>query len=151
MSSNTTNVKTGLWIDHRQAMLVSFAGDGETTQIVESKVESHAETQLRRGSDSPLKGSYEAQDVPADDSRQRALTGELNVYYDAVIVHLRPAESIAIFGPGEAKGELCSRMDRADLGARIVAVETADKMTDRQFVAKVRAYFSHPSEAPMKR
>jgi hypothetical protein len=31
-----------------------------------------------------MKGAYEAQQVPADDQRQRALTGELNRYYGAV-------------------------------------------------------------------
>lgn len=146
MSTKTTlektSVRTGLWIDHRHAILVTVTVDGAETRVVETKVESHIETQPRRDSDSPLKGSYDAQEVPADDSRQRALTGQLNVYYDAVIAHLRGAESIAIFGPGEAKGELRKRLERDNLGARIVAVETADKMTERQFAAKVRDYFS---------
>ncbi len=143
INAETTSVKTGLWIDHRHAILVSVTGHGAETHVVEAKVESGVETQPRRASDSPLKGPYEAQEVPADDSRQRALTGHLNIYYDAVIVHLRNAESIVIFGPGEAKGELRKRLEHDNLSARIVAVETADKMTDRQFVAKVRAYFSH--------
>ncbi|MBO0351954.1 oleate hydratase [Phormidium pseudopriestleyi FRX01] len=34
-----------------------------------------------------MKGPYEALQVPADDSRQRVRTGELNTYYDEVIVH----------------------------------------------------------------
>lgn len=127
MKAKTTSDKTGLWIDHRQAILVNVTGDGEETYRVLSKVESHGETQ----------------EVPADDSRQHALTGYLNTYYDDVIAHLRDAESIAIFGPGEAKGELRKRLDRDGADARIVAVETADNMTDPQFVAKVRAYFSH--------
>jgi hypothetical protein len=52
------------------------------------------------------------------------------------------AESILLFGPGEAKGELRKRLERDKLGGRIVAVETVDKMTDRQIAAKVRGYFS---------
>jgi len=64
---------------------------------------SKVERQLRRSGDSPLKGAYEPSQVPADDRRQRALTGHLNVYYEAVIACLRDAESILIFGPGEAK------------------------------------------------
>ena len=36
---------------------------------------------------------------------------------------IRDAESILIFGPGEAKGEL-KRVGRVKLGARTVAVET---------------------------
>jgi hypothetical protein len=115
------------------------------THIV-SNVEKH----LERGGDSPLKGPYEARQVPADDSRQRALTGELDIYYDAVIVALRDYEHVLLFGPGEAKGELNKRLVRAKLGSRVVAIETEDKMTDAQIVAKVRAHFGvgAPRRAP---
>jgi hypothetical protein len=54
---------------------------------------------------------------------------------------MRDAESILIFGPGEAKGELRKRLERNNLGGRIVAIETVDKMTDRQIAAKVRQHF----------
>ncbi len=99
------------------------------------------EKQLRRSGDSPLKGPYELQQVPAESSRQRTFTGLLNIYYDAVIACIRDAESIMIFGPGEAKGELKTRLERNNLGGRIEDIETVDKMTDRQIAAKVRQYF----------
>ncbi len=44
-------------------------------------------------------------------------------------------------GPGEAKGELHARLVKMRLGDRIAAVQTADKMTEHQVVAKVREYF----------
>jgi len=80
--------------------------------------------------------------VPADDSRQRTFTAHLNIYYEAAIACLRDAESILIFGPGEAKGELKKRLEKSKLGGRIVGVETVDKMTDREIAAKVRQYFA---------
>jgi len=58
-----------------------------------------------------------------------------------VIASIRDAESILIFGPGETKGELEERLKKNGLGGRIVGVETADKMTDRQIAAKVRQHF----------
>jgi hypothetical protein len=58
-----------------------------------------------------------------------------------VIACIRDAESILIFGPGEAKGELKKRLERNKLGGRIVGIETIDRMTDRQIAAKVRRYF----------
>jgi hypothetical protein len=60
---------------------------------------------------------------------------------------VRNAESLVILGPGEAKGELRKRLVKNKLGGRVAAVETADKMTDRQIVAKVREYFSQPWSA----
>ena len=133
-----TKDKAGVWIDHRKALIVVLSAPVERTALIVSEVEKHPE----RSGDSPLKGSYESAQVPADDSRQRALTEELNIYYDAVVAALGNAESIFIFGPGEAKGELKKRLVKSKLGARVAAVETVDKMTDRQIVAKVREYFA---------
>src|ERR1700722_3271310 len=139
------NSKAGVWIDHRRSVIVMLTASGEQITHIDSNVEKH----LERGGDSPLKGRYEAHQVPADDTRQRALTGELNNYYDAVIASVRDAENILLFGPGEAKGELHKRFVRAKLGPRVVAVETEDKMTDPQIVAKVHAHFGFEADGRM--
>jgi hypothetical protein len=138
------NDHAGVWIDHHKAIIVGLTPDGEVTLVIPSKVEKH----LERGGDSPMEGAYESRQVPADDSRQRALTGGLNIYYDEVIASLRDYGSLLILGPGEAKKELHSRLTKSKLGARVAAIEAADKMTDRQLVAKVRTYFG--GAAPRK-
>jgi hypothetical protein len=130
-------MKAGIWIDHRRAVIVALSDSGEHISEITSHVEKHPE----RAGDSPMKGAYEAHQVPADDSRQRALTGELNRYYDSIVAAIRTAERLVLFGPGEAKGELRKRFESAGLGARILAVEPADKMSEGQIAAKVREYF----------
>jgi hypothetical protein len=127
----------GLWIDHKKAIVVAITDKGEELRLIISKVQ----RQLRRSGDSPLEGPHERQQVPADDSRQRRLTGHLNIYYDAVIACIRDAESILIFGPGEAKGELQTRLKKSSLGERVVGVEAVARMTDHQVAAKVRQHF----------
>jgi hypothetical protein len=140
--------RMGLWIDHRKANIVAETDSGEVTELVIAK----AQKQLRRSGDSPLKGHFEPLQVPAVDSRQKTFTVHLNLYYDAVIAVLRTAESILIFGPGEAKGELKKRLIKNNLGARIAAVETADKMTLPQITAKIRKYFeSRPASRTKSR
>jgi hypothetical protein len=129
--------KVGLWIDHRKAIVVAVTDKGEETALIISAVEK----QLRRSGDSPLKGTYEPLQVPASDSRQKALTGQLNIYYDAVIASIRDAETILMFGPGDAKGELKKRLKKNNLDGRIAGIETVDRMTDRQIAARVRKYF----------
>ena len=133
--------QVGVWIDHRKAVIVVVTDTGEEIRLIISKTEK----QLRRAGDSPLKGPYEAQQVPADDSRERTFTGHLNIYYDAVIAGIREADSLLILGPGEAKGELTKRLERNHFSGRIVGSETADKMTHRQIAAKVRQYFQGKS------
>lgn len=130
----------GLWIDHRQTTIVTITEQEQGEEI--SEILSDAEQQLRRSGDSPLKGSYEALQVPADDSRQRILTGELNTYYDEVIEQIRDANSILIVGPGAAKYEPQKRLEENRLGAKVVGVETCDLLTEGQLAAKVRHHFA---------
>ncbi len=126
----------GLWIDHKKAVIVTVTDKGEEIK----EITSHVEKQPSRFEGVRSTTPYPAQLIPADDSQQRDLTGQLDKYYDEVISHLRDAELILIFGPGEAKGELAKRIESSRLSGRIAGIETVDKMTDRQIAAKVRAY-----------
>lgn len=127
----------GLWIDHRKAVIVMVSDKGEETKVIESNVEKQPGRFAGKRSTVP----YESQKVQADDSREREFTNHLEGYYDEVVAAIREAESILIFGPGEAKGELRKRLERNKLHRRIVALEAVDKMTDRQIAAKVRGFF----------
>jgi len=127
----------GLWIDHRKAVIVEVSSKGEETSIIESKAEKHPGRFAGVRSTTP----YEAQKVSADDTLDRKFANQLNSYYDKVISVLRPAESILLFGPGEAKGELKKRLEDEHLTHLLQAVETFDHMTDHQIAAKVREYF----------
>jgi hypothetical protein len=130
--------QAGLWIDHRKAVIVMVSDEGDATEQVESNVERH----VRFSGGAHSGASHESRPGAGEDTRERHFEGQLNQYYDEVIARLRDAEAILIFGPGEAKGELKARLERGGLGARIVAVETVDKMTDRQIAAKVRERFA---------
>ena len=118
----------GLWIDHRKAVIVFVTGkEEEEIKLIRSDIEKPR--------------SQSGSSIRADDLEQRELTEHLNNYYDEVISSLQKAEAILIMGPGEAKGELKKRIERNHLNGREVEVETTDKMTDRQIVAKVREHF----------
>jgi hypothetical protein len=123
--------KVGLWIDHRKAVIVTVTGEGEETKQITSGMEKHV--RFAGGA---------AEDGQAEDVRDRQFENHLNAYYDEVIAYLREAESIQIFGPGEAKGELETRLESAGLKGRVVEIDTVDKMTDRQIAAKVRERFT---------
>jgi stalled ribosome rescue protein Dom34 len=121
----------GLWIDHRKAVIVIVSDDGEELKQLESGMEKHVR----------FSGGSRSEQGGGEDQQDRQYTGHLNRFYDEVTSHLRDAESILIFGPGEAKGELEKRLANKGLGGRIVGIETVDKMTDRQIAAKVREHF----------
>jgi hypothetical protein len=122
--------KIGLWIDHRKAVIITLSGAGEETTRIISGMEKH------------VRYSGGAADAGAgEDVADRHFDNHLAGYYDEVIACLREAESILIFGPGEAKGELAAHMTREGLKHHIVEIETADKLTDHQIAAKVREHF----------
>jgi stalled ribosome rescue protein Dom34 len=135
-NGGNSKVEAGLWVDHREALIVVLSKSGTETKHIQSD----AQKQLRRTGD-PSIGRFEYQEVPADDSRQRAYSGYLARYYDEIVEYLRHAGAILIFGPGEAKVELKKRFEKECPGAHIVTMETTDKMTEGQIVAHVRHHF----------
>jgi hypothetical protein len=122
--------QAGLWIDHRKAVLVIISEAGEELQKIDSGMEKHVRFESR-GKD---------EEGSAEDMRDRQFENRLNEYYDRVIAAVRDTDLIYIFGPGEAKHELEHRLERAGLRKCIAAVETVDRMTDRQIAAKVREH-----------
>jgi stalled ribosome rescue protein Dom34 len=125
----------GLWIDHRCAVIVGLSGTSAEVSYVASDVGRHV-----RYSGSPH--------GKAEDQRDRRHTDDLHRYYDRVIATIRHARSILVLGPGEAKGELAERLRQQGFGDRLAATEPADKMTERQVVARVKAYFSRQGAVP---
>ena len=66
----------------------------------------------------------------------------MRAFYARVIDTLGDADCIFIFGPGEIKRELEKRIrESRELGSKIVRVEPADRMTERQIVARVKKLY----------
>jgi hypothetical protein len=126
----------GLWIDHRKAVLVVVTDEGEEIKRIESNMPKH----IRFASRANAQTVDGLKQVTAEDQRDRQFGNHLDNYYDDVIASIGAAESIQLFGPGEAKGEFEKRLEGKEPGTRIVDIETVDKMTDRQIAAKVRKH-----------
>jgi hypothetical protein len=127
----------GLWIDHREAMVVILTDSREEIKQITSKSQKH----MRYSGSSHSKTPEGLKEVTSENQRDQKFTNNLNSYYDDVIAVIREADTIQIFGPGEAKGELKKRLERTGFKGHVLAVETMDKMTDRQIAAKVRGRF----------
>jgi len=55
---------------------------------------------------------------------------------------LKEAKHIYVFGPGEAKIELKKEIEKNNMFLnKISDIETSDKLTEPQIVAKVKKYF----------
>jgi hypothetical protein len=127
----------GLWVDHRKAVIVTIENNVETIKEITSDMDKH----VRFSSGTTSKASNNPQGSTSEDVRDRQFGNQLNEFYEGIVAIIRDADSIWIFGPGEAKGELENNLKHAGLGDHIVGVETVDKMTNNQIAAKVRDHF----------
>ena len=119
----------GVWIDHKKAVIVSIAAGHVTTTTLESDVGPH----------SHYSGSQEGGGEKKYEERHNL---RLDQYYDEVISQIGQPDALLLFGPGEAKLQLKDRLGRSQASSeRIVAVESADKLTDPQIVAKVKEHY----------
>lgn len=101
----------GLWIDRREAVIVVLTDNDE--QI--TRIKSDAQKQIRFAGGSRKDGLQTTEAI-----RGKRFEKHLGKYFDEIIAHIRDAELIQIFGPGEAKNELAKRLEEvAGLKPRI--------------------------------
>ena len=119
----------GVWIDHQRAVIVRASAKGITTETMDSEVGVHPR--------------FGGELVGGGEKKYEERHGQnLDRYFDAVIDQLAGPDRLLIFGPGEAKGELERRFRHSKVHAGcVVDVETADKLTESQIVAKVKGHF----------
>jgi hypothetical protein len=129
----------GLWIDHRKAVIVTIENDIEATMEIRSNVEKFVQI----SSGTQTKEPKQPKGSKVGDMRDRQIGNHLNSFYDGIISMINVAESIWVFGPGEAKDELEKRLKLAGLGEHIVGVETVKMMTDQQIAEKIRNHYMH--------
>jgi len=136
----------GIWLDHRKALLVylisgrpTFDEEPESVERLESNVE--RKVRLSRGSRS-RKTPYGPQEIAVDGKLEDRIKRQLKQYYRSIIEKIEDTDRIYIFGPGEAKVELRKEIEKSkDFAGKIKQIESADKMTQKQVAAKVRAFF----------
>lgn len=132
------NSNVGIWIDHKKAVIVSASADGVTATTVESNIGPHAH--YSGGAEHPTPDGPRA--GGGEKKAEARYDEHLHKYYDEVIKQVGHPEALLIFGPGEAKLQLKERLGRSkELTERIVGIETTDKLTDPQIVAKVKEHY----------
>ena len=126
---SATSKQVGVWIDHQKAVIVSASEHDTKVEALRSEVGSHTR----------YSGSASSEGERQYEDRHRE---QLARYYDETIKRLGQPESLLIFGPGEAKLELEARLKASKaLPRTAVTIETADRLTDAQIVAKVKEHY----------
>ena len=127
----------GVWLDHKRAVIVALLNSHVETRIVDSNLSRSVKAQAI-ASYAPVGES----DIMPDDETDRAFNQHLNTYYERVMAAMGTADSIFIMGPGEAKEELKKQIEKAGLAPRVADIESAELITDRQIIARVKEHFN---------
>jgi stalled ribosome rescue protein Dom34 len=124
--------EVGIWLDHKKAVIVTVSAGQVSTKMLISDVGPHTR----------YAGSQEDGGEKKYEQRHRQ---DLDRYYDDVINQIGSPDALLLFGPGEAKLQLKDRLGRSNvLSEAVVAVESADKLTEPQIVAKIKEYYGIP-------
>lgn len=100
----------GLWLDRRQAIVVSINDLGEFVERIQSDIE--RKVRLSGGSRTG-KTPYGPQQVSVDGKQEERIKRQLRQYFQEIIRRIQDANKILIFGPGEAKTELKKELQKS--------------------------------------
>ena len=132
--------QTGIWMDTSKAIIITFNDGQEHVQEIESNVENriHHEGEGDKGS---FMGSQRINHESTLEERKKHF---MDHYFDDVISHIKDSDELFVFGPAEAKTKFKQRIvDHSSIPEnKIIAIETADKMTLNQAVAKVKHFYA---------
>jgi hypothetical protein len=122
--------RVGLWLDRNKAIVVSIANNTEARSIITSDMEHYV-----------LYSTVVPGDGSPENVRDRRFWNHLDEYYEKIMVHVRDAGEIQIFGPEVAKYELQKRLEDEGLAEHIVSLEEEGKLTDLQIATRVQKRF----------
>ena len=131
--------KAGLWVDHRQAIIVHLVDDQLTTETIASNIEKHVKAHGGSRTSTP----YAPQEVVPEDRIDRKYNQHLEQYYQKITQAIGEAGSIYILGPGEVKNELTKHLQKKLQSTKPrIKLETTDKMSEAQIIAQVKLHYA---------
>lgn len=118
--------RVAIWIDHREAILITFRGEkviGEEELFSRAGPHTHG-------------GGWAQHRIEAHRHEM------LKHYYEEVLQHLGPVDEILILGPGQAKHELYQSVkDHKGLKGKVMDVRSASHLTEQEVIAEAEQFF----------
>ncbi len=132
-------IKTGIWIDKREAKIFFLEEDKERLTTIKSKVESY---RPKGGSGTKIKGG--PQNVVQDSKYLEREKHQLRAFFNNIISLLTETDSVVILGPAETGQKLLKEIaeHHRNLLPKIKGIERTDNMTDNQLKAWIRQYYA---------
>ena len=118
----------GIWMNHATAHLIEYTPNTAESETVESTFDQQEKAETGNRSENVMHNK--------EQQKQR-------LYYEELAEVIKKYDEVLLFGPTNAKEELHNILkEDHHFDAIKITVEAADKMTENQERAFVRAYFS---------
>lgn len=131
--------QTGIWIDTSKAIIVTLEG-GKEEKI--SEIDSAVENRIyhdKEGNKGNFSGGHHGSSENKFENRRKE---QVDFFIKEVLSYVKGADELFVFGPAETKIRLEQKINDEKLFAnKLRAVETADKMTLNEIVAKVKKFY----------
>ncbi len=133
------NKKIGIWLDSKNAIILSISANEEKIY----KVNSNVESRVRYNGESKTYTRMGKLYIDPEKNKEERKLHQLKNYFNEIKNYIRDASEIYITGPAQAKIMFKEEL-KSDkrLFGKIKAVETSDSMTEKMIAAKIRKYFS---------
>lgn len=128
----------GIWLDNEKAYIITLIDGNEKVEKIESNVETRVRIEGETKSYSRLGGML----INPQKKKTKRKNHQLKDYFRSIIRKTKDASSIYIFGPADAKTNLKKIVEQEkNLNKKLKRVESSDRLTEKQMVAKVRQVF----------
>ncbi|MEN9981622.1 MAG: hypothetical protein RIR67_846 [Bacteroidota bacterium] len=132
--------QTGIWIDSSKAIIVCLDGKKESITEIDSDIENKSHHN-REGNKGTFSGNHHNANETQLSNRKKEQT---NYFMDSIIDYIKKSDELYVFGPAGAKTQLKKRIqeERIITPDKLKGIDTSDKMTVNQIVAKVRDFYT---------
>jgi hypothetical protein len=131
---------TLVWIDARQALIVRLQGDRARVERVESEVPAHHRATGHVRHDPAIRHGGGGSPQSAGEPHRLE---HLNRFVADIANRLPPGDDLLVLGPGTVHERLARQLSESDERHglhRDVACEASPALTDRQLIARLRAF-----------
>jgi len=131
-------MQTGIWLDHEKATIITLVRNGYKLNIIESDIVTRERT------DGEIKnyGRFGDQSLSQEKHKERRIKEQASKYLKKLLGEIKDVDELILFGPANMKKELEKHIrNDSILTSKLIAVESADSMTENQMVAWVKKFY----------
>lgn len=130
--------KIGVWIDQKEANIISLIDKTIASKTIYSDVE----TRIRIEGEGKQFGRFGEQFLVDEKGKQNRIEEYTNRYLARVMKEIGNADEIMLFGPAQTKSKLEKMiLGSPEIAARLTEVRASEKMTDNQKIAYVKEFY----------